>query len=59
MFKHYFELIDNVAIYPIISLIIFLVFFASLMVWVFSLKRSFIKEMKDMPLDLDKETSIE
>lgn len=59
MFKHYFELIDNVAIFPIISLIIFLVFFASLLIWVFSLKRSFIKEMKDLPLDLEKETSIE
>ncbi|MCU0447582.1 MAG: CcoQ/FixQ family Cbb3-type cytochrome c oxidase assembly chaperone [Microscillaceae bacterium] len=53
MFKHYFALIDGVAIYPIISMILFLTFFVSLLIWVFSLSKKYVHKMENMPLELD------
>lgn len=51
MFKHYFEGAENIAIGPIISLVIFFVFFIGLLYWVFKVDKSFIKKMEDMPLN--------
>jgi hypothetical protein len=51
MFKHYFEGAENIAVGPIISLVIFFVFFIILLYWVFKVDKSFIKKMEDMPLN--------
>jgi cytochrome c oxidase cbb3-type subunit IV len=44
------ETINGVALYPIISLIIFFAFFVGLGYWVFSYKKEKIKELSDIPL---------
>lgn len=51
MFKHYFEKIDGINIYPIISLLIFFIFFVLLFVWVLKADKKYINKMKDLPLD--------
>lgn len=53
MFKHYFEQIQDVEIWPIISLIIFFVFFTSTIFWVLFLDKKYIDKMKNLPLDDD------
>lgn len=53
MFKHYFEQIQDVEIWPIISLIIFFVFFTSTIFWVLFLDKKYIDKMKSLPLDDD------
>lgn len=45
------ENIDGVEIYPIISLLIFFVFFAALFWWVFTAKKSHITEVSNIPLN--------
>ncbi|EAQ38874.1 cbb3-type cytochrome c oxidase subunit 3 [Dokdonia sp. MED134] len=45
------ENIDGVEIYPIISLLIFFVFFAALFWWVFTAKKSHIAEVSNIPLN--------
>ncbi len=55
MFKHYFELVQNVAIYPIISLIIFFGFFVLMLIYMLRLKKSYVQKMKELPLELDPE----
>lgn len=45
------ENIDGVAIYPIISLIIFFVFFVLLFWWVFTAKKAHIDEVRNIPLE--------
>lgn len=55
MFKHYFELVQNVAIYPIISLIIFFGFFVLMLIYMLRLKKSYVQKMKELPLELDAE----
>ena len=47
------ENIDGVQIYPLISLIIFVVFFVALFWWVFTAKKSHIEEVSRIPLDND------
>lgn len=51
MFKYYFEQIHGVAVWPIISLSIFFIFFLCLIWWVFSVDRSYVDDMKQIPLD--------
>ena len=51
------ENIDGVAIYPIISLLIFFVFFVALAVWVISAKKQYIKEVSNIPLEEDTNTN--
>jgi cytochrome c oxidase cbb3-type subunit 4 len=51
MFKHYFEQIQNIEIWPIISLIIFFVFFTFTMFWILFLDSKYIDKMKGLPFD--------
>jgi cbb3-type cytochrome oxidase subunit 3 len=44
------ETIAGVAIYPIMSLLIFFIFFVGLGIWVFSYKKEKIEELSQMPL---------
>ncbi|WP_026709410.1 cbb3-type cytochrome oxidase subunit 3 [Flavobacterium frigidarium] len=48
--KHNMETIAGVAIYPIMSLLIFFIFFVGLGIWVFSYKKEKIEELSQMPL---------
>lgn len=60
MFKHYFEQIIGIEIYPLISLFLFLLFFIGLLIWVFKADKKYISEMSNVPLDQknEKETFI-
>jgi cytochrome c oxidase cbb3-type subunit 4 len=49
--KHNMETIDGVAIFPILSLVIFFVFFLGLGIWVFSYKKEKIDELSNIPLN--------
>ena len=48
--KHNMETIAGVAIYPVLSLLIFFVFFLALGIWVFTYKKEKIKELSQLPL---------
>ena len=48
--KHNMESIAGVAIYPILSLLIFFLFFVGLALWVFSYKKEKIEELSQIPL---------
>ncbi len=50
-FTNYLSDIDGVSIYPIISLIIFFIFFIGLFVWVSKLDKTSIDEISNIPLD--------
>lgn len=51
--KHNMETISGVAIYPIVSLSIFFVFFVALGFWVASYKKARIAELSAIPLRED------
>jgi len=54
MFQHYFELIDGVEIYPVFSLIVFLIFFVVVSAWSLKADKKYLKEMEMLPLDDEK-----
>ncbi len=57
--KGYMESIDGVAIYPMISLLIFFIFFAGLFWWVFTASKDHIKEVSELPLEKDNPQNLE
>ncbi len=51
--KHNLETIAGVEIYPILSLLIFFLFFVGLAVWVISYSRERIQQLSQIPLTDD------
>lgn len=51
MYKEILRSIDNIEIYPIISLIIFLLFFVGMFIWVVKTPKGHIKHMESLPFD--------
>ena len=56
-FSRYFEGIENVEVWPIISLIIFVIFFIVLLYGVFKMDKKYITKMGNMPLDKDNDSN--
>lgn len=60
MYKNVLQSIENIQIWPVISFVIFFVFFLCLLLWVFTADKKFIDKMKGLPLEeegTDKEVS--
>ena len=57
MFKHYFEIIDGLDIYPVISLLIFFLFFISVTAYLFLVDKKYLREMSSLPLDKNESKS--
>ena len=53
MFRKYLESIAGVDIYPIISLLIFFIFFALLITWVARTRKEYVDELSNLPLETD------
>lgn len=51
MYKNVLQGIDNVAVWPVISFIIFFTFFLLLLWWVLTADKKFIQEMSKKPLE--------
>ena len=51
--KNHMESIEGIATYPMISLLIFFVFFTLLFWWVFTASKAYIKEVSELPLEKD------
>ncbi len=47
------ESMEGVAIYPLISLLIFFIFFTVLFWWVFTARKDYIKKVSELPLETD------
>ncbi|WP_162419147.1 cbb3-type cytochrome c oxidase subunit 3 [Cyclobacterium roseum] len=50
MQKEILRSIENIEIYPIISLLIFVIFFVGMFWWVVRVDKNYIDHMKEMPL---------
>ncbi len=49
--KNHMDSISGIEIYPIISLLIFFIFFVALFYWVFTAKKEYITTVSNLPLD--------
>jgi cytochrome c oxidase cbb3-type subunit IV len=51
MYKEILQSIDHVAIWPMISFVIFFLFFICLLWWAFTADKKFITKMSQLPVD--------
>ena len=51
MYKNVLQSIQDIEIWPAISLVIFFVVFVGMVIYVFSIKKDYINEVKNLPLD--------
>lgn len=49
--KHNLTSIDGVSIYPIISLLIFFLFFAVMITWVYLMRKTEVEELSNIPFE--------
>ena len=50
-FSNYLSSIENVSIYPIITLVIFLTVFVGAVIWIYTRDKEYISELENIPLD--------
>lgn len=55
MFKHYLTTSENVDFFGLLSLLIFFLVFAAVILWVIKMKKNYINEMSNLPLENDDE----
>ena len=49
-FSNYLEQITGVSIYPVISLLLFVLFFTGVVLWIYSIDQKEIEHMENLPL---------
>jgi len=58
MIRNYLQSIEGVEIYPLISLVVFILFFVIMFIWILRVDKNYIKEMEELPLDLEKNSDL-
>ena len=54
MYKEVLQSIEGIGIYPIVSMIVFVIFFAIVLIWYFKADKKYLKKMSNLPLDDEK-----
>jgi len=57
--KEILQSIDGVSLYPIISLIIFFLFFAGLLIWIIKADKTYLNKMEKLPIDCDVDNQLQ
>lgn len=58
MYKNVLQNIDHIALWPVISFVIFFIFFLCLLWWVFTVDKKFIAKMSALPFDNENDVTI-
>lgn len=51
MYKNILQSIDHIAIWPVISFVIFFLFFICLLWWVLTVDKKFVAKMSQLPME--------
>jgi cytochrome c oxidase cbb3-type subunit IV len=57
MYKEVLQSIDGIGIYPIISMLVFVIFFTLVIIRYFKTDKNYLNEMKNLPLDSDEKSN--
>ena len=55
--KHHLDTIAGIDIYPVLSFIVFFLFFLGVLLWVFTVRRSHIEHIAALPITPDDRTN--
>ena len=59
MYKEVLRSIENIEIYPIISLLIFVLFFLGVFIWVKTMPKDLVDHLKSLPMEKDEDQTKE
>lgn len=59
MYKNVLQNITNIEVWPIVSFVIFFVFFLCLLWWVFTVDKKFIARMASLPIEEEEEGNLQ
>lgn len=51
MIQHYLESIENIEIFAIAAMLIFVAVFIAVVVWIFKIDKKYINKMENLPFD--------
>jgi cytochrome c oxidase cbb3-type subunit IV len=51
MFNHYFEQINGIEIFPVVSMLLFIAVFVFMIIRVIFLNKSYVNKMRELPLE--------
>jgi hypothetical protein len=57
VYKEILQSIEGISVYPIISLLVFVLFFAIMLVWLFKVDKNYIKKMENLPFEKEEENN--
>lgn len=57
MYKELLQSIDGVSIYPLISLVVFVIFFIVMLIWMIKVDKNYIKKMENLPFENEEENN--
>ena len=57
MYKEILNSVEGISIYPIISLIVFVLFFSIILIWMFKVDKTYIKKMENLPFEKEEENN--
>ena len=57
MYKEILNSVEGISIYPIISLIVFVLFFAIILIWMFKVDKTYINKMENLPFEKEEENN--
>lgn len=52
-FSNYLSSIDNISIYPLITMVLFISVFVGAVIWIVTRDKEYISELEQIPLDND------
>jgi len=58
MIRDVLQSAEGLSLYPVISLIIFVLFFAILIIWMIKVDKNYIKKMSNLPLEKEDKNEI-
>jgi cytochrome c oxidase cbb3-type subunit IV len=57
LIKELLQSVEGVSIYPVISLIVFVLFFVIILVWMLKVDKNYIKKMENLPFENEEENN--
>jgi cytochrome c oxidase cbb3-type subunit IV len=57
LIKELLQSVEGVSVYPIISLIVFVLFFVIILVWMLKVDKNYIKKMENLPFEKKEENN--
>jgi Ca2+/Na+ antiporter len=57
VYKELLQSIDGVSVYPIISLVVFVLFFIVILVWMLKVDKKYIKKMENLPFEQEEKNN--